>query len=239
MNPKFLDKNQKLFLCSLTNRLALNESLDISTTCPVIWENYHEKRFRYIDFETANNRIFMIGIVWEELGVLKFKKFIANTLDDLGEWEIVAKFLAFTKQWHEPIFVHWSSAERSNLNNVLKRAKTRYQTRSLKTTVTCLEELTHNKHWLDLAHVFKAQNIVLPGMTSFKLKDVVNVLHNMGKLTLNYDPSKLNCMNGRDAALLGVAYYKGLWDQMNDIIDYNRIDCEVLNGITKSLVNGI
>jgi putative phage-type endonuclease len=175
----------------------------------------------YIDFETANNIIFMIGIILDS----KYYEFTASTLDREGEAAILKQFEAFDRLNQDAVYVHWSRAERSNLKTHLKHKNNHY-----------IQKLNENdSKWFDLANIFKNNALVLPGMNSFKLKSVVCSMHKLGLISTSYDPSTLSCMNGAEASSYGLAYYDKEYDNMKAIVEYNKIDCQVLMDIVNYL----
>jgi len=179
------------------------------------WES--NQCLSFIDFETADNIIFMIGIVYKS----KFYVFTSKSLDREGEADILRQFVEFDKQHANTKYVHWSSAERSNLRQHLKHRHNSY-----------VDHLNSDESkWFDLAITFKKEGLVFPGMDSFKLKSVVGSMHALNLIKTKYDPSSLSCMNGVAASSYGLAYYDGVYDSMEDIVRYNEIDCQVLSDI--------
>ncbi len=187
-----------------------------------------DKKLAYFDFETANNIIFMIGIILDET----YYEFTAKELNRDCEREILKQFTAFDKKFSKlssgPItYVHWSAAERNNINTHLKHNPNRY-----------LSKINNDENkWFDLAKVFKKNCLIFPKMDSFKLKSVVSSMNYLGLIKSSYSPEKMSCMNGAEAASYGLAYYDSEYDNMNDIKEYNKIDCQVLSEIMNYLLN--
>ena len=184
----------------------------------------------YIDFETIIDkndigRIFMIGIGWEENYKWHFKNFIMKENTDMSELEMICEFNYFIKSYFvcDPLFIHWTHAEKSFYNNFLKKH----------------ENL--NKDGLpffDLYKLFYNNKIVVKGALNFSLKSIAKAMYCNKMIESNWDSDNV-CSDGLTAMHMALTLYDNGDDInssiMNSIADYNMIDCKVMWEILKYL----
>jgi hypothetical protein len=226
-----------------------------------------DKPFVVIDFETSNNLnddfeflpekggsefIFLIGItvVIPQTNNLeesiepeyRYFPFMIKQLNLDHELSIVRKMCKLINDLLDLLeldnitFYHWSPAEVRFINNMLERQ---------------WEELSDDDHFIlqkvnykDILTIFKYQPIVIKGANNFSIKTIGNALYNLGliKTTWNKDLD----LNGF-AVMLQINEFNieaeklnlSLKDyaEVNDIIHYNMIDCQVLAEIIIFLQN--
>ena len=227
--------NSKLLKASVKHQALLTQALEVNRTdyqnfLPMrININRKIKSFQdwqgktkclelYIDFETANDSIFLIGMGYENTGQWQFEYFIADTLDKKGESQVVRQWLARIKQiqnGREPIrFIHWGYAERNNYKNALQRHNIR--------------DIT--VEWVDLYKFFLEIPISIRGSFRYGLKDIATSLHAMKYIQTIWKGS----MDGLSVTIavkkIELSENKRLIEEpiMTNIIDYNEVDCKVL-----------
>ena len=199
----------------------------------------------YVDFETTNNGrfILMVGCGHVEEGEWQFRCFIAERLTEeeearvLDDWfdhmTVVRDRLAPDT---DPRVFHWSSHEQSALRKAsLRHGKTGWRyTRSGK-------EWPH-PNWFDFyQRVMRAEPVKVRGAHSLKLKEVTNAMHALG-LVETRDPGVVP--GGFAVAMMAralenrAAHTNGKmtdFEQMNDIRDYNEVDCKAVMEMVRYL----
>ena len=99
--------------------------------------------------------------------------------------------------------------------------------------------------FIDLQKVFEKEEIVINGVYNYKLKSIVNVLHENNKIKSNYK-KETNCNSGIDALIEGYhCYMRALrmnidlvhYLEHRNIIQYNRTDCFALYEILHYIRN--
>ena len=119
----------------------------------------------------------------------------------------------------ENIVYHWTSAEKSWLNNVFKRG-----------TIKDVE-----LNWFDLHKFFIDNKITMNGVMKYSLKSVAKWMFMNGLIKTNWDS---NAVDGMGAMMIALNTYKrdDIIDirelsEMIDVINYNEIDCRVMSDI--------
>jgi hypothetical protein len=187
----------------------------------------------YIDYETItsnidvvsnniyNTFIFMIGVGYiDESNIWQYKCFISKNINDeinmLDEFWIYINEILKLYNKIEPRFIHWCHAEKSTYNKKLIQYPKLPQ-----------------KNFIDLNKVFIEESIYLKGALNYTLKSIAKTMfnHNLIESTWN-DNSQ--CVNGLDALLIATNIYNKNIDisdnikEIQDIKNYNEIDCKVL-----------
>ena len=184
----------------------------------------------YIDFETIIDkndigRIFMIGIGWEENYKWHFKNFIMKENTDMSEFEMICEFNHFIKDNFvcEPLFIHWTHAEKSFYNNFLKKHENSNK---------------EGLNFFDLYKLFYNNKIVVKGALNFSLKSIAKAMYSNKMIESNWDSDNL-CSDGLTAMHMALTLYENEDDInssiMNSIANYNMIDCKVMWEILKYL----
>jgi len=125
-----------------------------------------------------------------------------------------------------PMVVHWSPAETSNLRDAYNAAVKRHPKRSM----NWLEP-----RWFDfLKQVIKAEPVVIRGAFGFGLKAVARAMHDHGFIETKWEDGPvdgLGAMAGAwwcndEAKKVGVPLQE--IDLMQSIQRYNEVDCKVM-----------
>jgi hypothetical protein len=122
-----------------------------------------------------------------------------------------------------PRFIHWSQAEPAIYNKILLKYPS-----------------LPKKDFLDLYKIFIEESIYINGALNYSLKTIAKTMykHNLIKSTWNENS---NCLNGLDAVMISINIYnknKNVTDEIkeiNEIKEYNEIDCKVLYEIINYL----
>ncbi len=185
--------------------------IGITITIPVEIENKQTQyEYRYFPFVIDQLNIF------DELKI--FKKMII-LIDDLLNW------LNIDRENERLTLNHWSPAERTFFNNLIDRQ---------------YDELDENEQAIldcidfnDILYIFKQQPITIKGAYDFSLKTIGNALYNLGLIKTIWT-SDLNGFNvmlemskyNKEAEKLKLSLKD--YKEVNEIILYNMIDCNVL-----------
>lgn len=190
---------------------------------------YNEFEF-YIDYETTtdfndNNYIFMIGVGYK-MTTWEFKNIILEYNDRMNTINMFNTFWNFIDSVlikygkTEAIFYHWTHAEVSFYNNTVKQFNFR------------------QKRFIDLHKIFTTEPIVIKNAYNYSLKTIANVMFNHNMIKTKWD-SNSTCLNGLDALVAAHKLYDTKLqiteNDMQDIADYNEIDCKVLCEILEYL----
>jgi len=111
-------------------------------------------------------------------------------------------------------FYHWTSAETTNYNYFKNKHTSHY---------------FNDMHFsfYDLSRVFKAEPIVIKGAYNYSLKTVVRALHKMGYIKTTWNENN-KCGDGLTAMFQANKLYDMMEPDnsiMDDIIQYNKVDC--------------
>ena len=208
------NRNLKLFADNIQNKLTEQWKVKWNT---INLSKQINNTYAFIDFETANHYIYLIGIVYQDGDEYKYKFWLAETLDTEGQSKIIHQWLLWHKNKTISRYVHWSAAEKSDIKRAVIKDP------GLEPYVNILEPT-----WYDLKKVFSENNIIIPYQTSFSLKSVVAAMKKINMIKTSYEPSKLKCLDGMEAAAYGMAYYDGFVHDMKGVIEYNKVDCIVM-----------
>jgi hypothetical protein len=239
--------------------LAINQSTDGP---PVLPERIRteEQRWRtpapvefYVDFETVTDLaddfskipdaggqvlIFIIGCGHIEDGAWKFESFVVDRLNEPDEARMIDAWCEHMASVRErlapgtdPLVVHWSHAEPVNFELAYNAARKRHP----------------EKHWPDLnwfdflMNVMKPEPVVIRGALNFGLKQVARAFRSHGLIDTVWGDGSvdgLGAMVGawwceEEAARRGVTLAE--LDLMQEILEYNEIDCRVMMEIVRRL----
>ena len=237
---------------------VLQELLDINQTTngppvrPVhisaagqIWRSEPGLEF-YVDFEATNDLaddfstfplrggqplIFMIGCGHLEHGEWQYECFLADQLAEDAEALIIQGWLdhmetvkARLAPGQEPLVIHWSPAETVTFETAYNSAKERHPNASWGTP-----------RWFDFLNlVVKAEPVVVRGAMAFGLKAVAKALHSHGNIETLWEDGPTDGLG----AMIGAwwSYQSALQEEtevsssalMQQIADYNEVDCKVM-----------
>lgn len=211
----------------------------------------------YVDFETANdlhdsfdsvinytnesnlklvnnydNIIYLIGVGYiNKKNKWIYQHFMVNRLSHEDEKKIINNWIEYINNicnnlnYTKYKMYHWSNAEPTLLNKALNR-----------------HNMEVNLEWFDLLKYFKDTPITVKGATNFGLKTIAKAMYKNKMIKTKW----VDCsLDGLSAML--VAWYAekeckigrikniGSYNKMNDIIDYNEIDCKVIWDILRFL----
>jgi len=215
--------------------------------------------FMTIDFEVSNNLIdnfntlplssnnefiFLIGIsVYDPSGELTHnKQFVINQLNMESELLMMTNFL----DWYNvirnhfgfyPIVYHWSNAE----NGFLERFYQRHSQNLNSHYHNLFSEL--DNQLFDLLSIFKKTPITIKGAFGFGLKEISKALFELGLINSTWDNNNINGLSSifiidkinQQAIANGNILIN--YPEMEQILYYNQIDCQVLVDILKFLEN--
>lgn len=195
----------------------------------------------YIDFETIEELfmsgtngtvIFMIGCGYIENEQWQFKQFIMSKYTQEDEIKILNQFIDFVmSRTTSPKLYHWSNAEISMLNSAINK----YQSNTLlyNKLVDFMQRITS----IDLCNIFTYTPIIIKGALNFKLKTIMQAMYNNGFIKTNANSTN-NIDNGLIAMTSAINYYRSgctNTDIINNIAEYNHIDCKVMYEIKQFL----
>uniref|UniRef100_A0A6C0H900 Uncharacterized protein n=1 Tax=viral metagenome TaxID=1070528 RepID=A0A6C0H900_9ZZZZ len=196
----------------------------------------------YLDFETINSHfnskiqngiinnndeqyIFLIGLGYYIDSKWNYESFIMEHKSSNAEISMFNNFYNYLnnllKQYNKNniIFYHWSCAEVCMFN--------KYKFKNNITTVD-------NFIFYDLNKVFTEEPIVIKGALNFSLKTIAKALYN-NKLIKTYWDNNNSCSNGLNALILANNIYNNnniiIKSTLQEIINYNEIDCKIVGEI--------
>jgi hypothetical protein len=168
----------------------------------------YEKLNLFVDFETIDNKIFMIGLVYSINNILYEKQFVANDLTNEEYNRIITEFSSLLKEFTNFRIYHWGHFEKTIIRDIIELKQ--YE-------------------WIDMKIIIKNEMIVLPGMFSYGLKNVTNSMYKLQIIKTKWD-YKFN--NGLQAMTEAKRYYKNKnLNILESIKYYNLVDCKVMKEI--------
>lgn len=202
------------------------------------WRNTKKSIEAYVDFETIPNLtlenyniklrpetikkgqfIFLIGIYFKD----KYHTFIADKMNSYSEKKILIQFTKFVKDNKITKLYHWGkSAEPYMYSNSYNGNK-----------MNNIYKLPTNI-WCDMYTLFRELGIGVKGARSYGLKDIGKAMYENKLINYTWDKTT-NLGNTMVTAWsinknLSKNNYSKLTDdvRMNDIINYNKVDCKIL-----------
>ena len=179
----------------------------------------------FIDYETLNKNeetwIYMIGVGYKNNESFEFKCFYLDELSYNSQNELFIKFWDFINNKTvelnktDNVFYHWTKAEPINYNKWMTQL------------------MLPNKTFIDMYDIFINEPIVIKGALNFSLKSIAKAMYNNNMIKTTWESSS-KCVSGLDALYWGLELYKNdklnmsLDNVLNDILYYNKVDCEVL-----------
>ena len=201
------------------------------------WKNSKKVEF-YVDFETLNSLyggrpiIYLIGLtviipsgIAKKYGTNNRKRdysFVAENLTKGEEYRIIENWLKQMKSVLKKydldrsevnIYV-WSKAEENFLNSAKKRHNKENSRK-------------WNIEFTDVMEIVKSEPVVFYGcLSGFGLKAVSSAMYKSGLIPIRYDSK---CTSGEVSMASAVKYYETkLSEEIDDIIRYNTLDCQVI-----------
>lgn len=222
---------------------TIQQILDVNQTnhhpiLPHAKKSIHIQRYSqefYIDFEIipetlddkVNTRqcnrksfLFLIGLGWEEAGEWNYRSFLMNEMTTMNERRLVMDLLEFIPEGST--LYHWGCIEPITWNKLMHEHNI---------------EQVEQFNWIDLSKLFIDTPITINGCFNFKLKSVAGAMYKHHMISSEWKEGTLTGMDYSTLAYL--QYQKNSINKtiMNDIIDYNEMDCRVLWEILTFLHN--
>lgn len=193
----------------------------------------------FVDFETLNtcfmnpqkidifnsktdNILYMIGFGYTNNNSWVYHNFNVDDTSNNSELYIINQFVDLINEISAnkiPRFYYWSNAEKWIFNNVNKKYNFKWTS------------WINKIEWVNLYDIFINEPIVIKNVTSYNLKDIVHGLYENNIIKRKWDD---NLKSGIDSLYLAGKIYGGYFDEkkqeieLNKIVFYNEIDCEVL-----------
>ncbi len=222
------------------------------------WKERKSLEF-YVDFETVSDLdddfsalpeaggqplIFMVGCGYADASKpdspWTYRSFTVTSLTEAEEVRILQEWTAWMRDVTDqvlgqgadlPPVIHWSNAEASFLGNAYNSAQERQP-----------EQSWPEIPWFDfLSEVVKKEPIVIKGCLAFGLKAIAKTMHGHGLISTSW----------KDGSTDGLGAMVGAWwchhealrlgcsmtdlDLMQEIADYNEVDCRVMWEIVRYL----
>lgn len=189
----------------------------------------------FIDFEAITNihdsfttfpaaedhsMIFLIGVVANDV----FKSYLAQDMSPDEERRIITNMLDYIDS--DGLVYYWGNAEKT----LLTRAKGKYP--DLSDRIDALK-------LVDLCTIFRSEGFVLENLMNYGLKHVSKVLYDVGHITTIW-PDTSYIKDGLCAMIEALKCYNKSVDVdeediFTNIIEYNYIDCKVMQDIVSYL----
>jgi hypothetical protein len=199
----------------------------------------------YIDFETINNslykneinifnseeeseNIFLIGVGYKQHTKWNYHVFYQKIFSPDNEVKIFDQFAQFImdksdeldpNNRYTPRLYHWTQAERHNFDHLNARHEGRWSM------------FDDNVVFVDLYDIFINEPIVVKNAFNFKLKEIAKAMYEHGLIKTTWNIKETNIKDGLEAMMSAITYYKDIRSNckiMNNIIEYNEVDCKVL-----------
>ena len=169
----------------------------------------------YIDFETINGIVFMIGIYSNnDKSFVNFSSNLCNVEEEDKLYDQMINYIGLNKN-----IVHWSHAE---ITNILSKNS------------VILNVWHNNNNFIDLYKIFN-DNIVVKDAFDFKLKSISNAMYKHKLIQSTWTNNGPH--NGLEAMIEAIQYYDEYNEEiMTNIRNYNEIDCKVLYEIYSYLL---
>lgn len=170
----------------------------------------------FVDIETYNNKIYLIGISYYDNKEWKYKSFFLKKLKNKSEKENLQNFINFlTLKKINKIFHHSSFDKREIFKKI------NYYSISS----SHLDKVT----WVDTWKFFYKIELAIKGMFNYKLKNIWKAMKAGNMITTDYDGE---CKNGSDSLSLAYELYENAEESNHNILEsYNKFDCTVLKDI--------
>jgi hypothetical protein len=213
-----------------TNSNIMEFSIDFETCAHSYDSTIKDK----IIYEHNPSYIFMIGVHYVIDGTQYYESFVMKEKTDASEKEMYDEFYDYIKgkmflyKKNIAKFYHWYPAETKCYNEFKNKHKSH-------------DFNDENFIFYDLSRVFTKQPIIINGVYNYKLKTVARALHKMGYIKESWDDMN-QCGDGLTAMFLASQYYDMPVEKrddkiMNDIIEYNKVDCSSVSELLEFLRN--
>jgi hypothetical protein len=198
--------------------------VDFEMTCTVF------DNFETLPKSSTESLIYMIGVGYIDNNKWIYRSFVTDKLDYIHEYIICQDFINYIQDLSKkykcdhPKIIHWSHAEPSAWKRMLKRNKNR---------------IHYQMNWYDLLKLFHLEPIAIKGCLSYGLKDIAKTFYHHGFIKTIWDTNG-SCSSGVDASLGAYISWNDAKEKnillpqiplITEIINYNEIDCQVLQEI--------
>ena len=207
------------------------EDVDLGSSHKTKWLKKHKLEL-YVDFETVNefcggkDMIYLIGMY--VMPENKFYYFMTDKLTYKDELKIVNEWMDKMEELKKkyrvrnPPIYHWAPAEKTFLRKVEER-----------NNIKLIEKMNFHdiyKSLLDNQVVFSGN------IEGYSLKKIVKNMFNKGLIKMSYNNSK--CSSGDKSIISALEYYNhNNMIEKDNIIHYNKIDCQIMFEILNALRN--
>lgn len=193
------------------------------------------------------NYLFMIGVAYKTLtNSVEYKMFLIAELSKDAEFQIIYQFYKFLREITDkhvgknmpiPPLYHWGHIERSFFTNLCIKLKNIIG----EDIDDDIELMNTELSWYDLSECFKCNPIVINGCFKFGLKEIAGRLSELGLIQSNWNNSYCN---GNTAMIMAYRAYQTSKQTginitknyiINEIMEYNKIDCIVIHEIVDLL----
>ena len=176
--------------------------------------------------------IFMIGCGYAQDGRWIFRSFTTDALTEAEEARIIDDWLFYMQEVAKARgamaggkIIHWSFAEPVSYEKAYDSARNRHPEKDWPLLT-----------WFDLwSNVFREEPVVVQGALSFGLKAVAKAMHARGLIETSWGDSQVDGLGALAGAISSdaEAREKGLASMrevplMDEITDYNEVDCRVM-----------
>lgn len=174
----------------------------------------------FVDFPYSNEKVvvFNIGVYRDNM----FNSFYATSLEQ--EYEMLRNFISYLNNIDEETitFYHWTGVEKRIFNEKLLQYPDLVLEKSIK--------------WFDLHDYFVKSKVLIGGCDDKKLKNVCRVLYENGLIKTKWENGLIYDGLGSMTGYLKYLKTKETYI-LNNIIDYNMVDCKVLQEIHQLLLS--
>jgi len=190
--------------------------------------------FTQFPIAPKNEIVFMIGVGYVDRATRQWNyvNFVIDHLTLQDERVLFDKFDAFLGQWkrnygNTPLY-HWGHAEQTFFRNAQERH---------------VKQWKHITGWFDLHTIFTHEPIAIKGAFGYGLKEIATAMYDLGMIQSKWN-ERSKCVDGTSAMLLGIKCEQEANTKritipnttiIQDVANYNNIDCRVVYEIIKYL----
>jgi len=175
------------------------------------------ENFSSLPIQSSYNRIFMIGVGWNDDGCWRYRSFIARDNSRNDELNAIRRFIQFYMTMGRPKIYYWH-AEQSFWNSSIRNSR--------------IQKDVVNT-WIDMSQIFKQEPIVIKDCYSYSIKEIARKMREFGMIN-TYNSGQ--CDNGMTAMIRAHRTYKNddnptEGKEILDIERYNEYDCRLMHDI--------
>lgn len=183
-----------------------------------------KRRYSYlfIDFETIENNIYMIGIGhYNEKDGFEYKCLVSKSNSTQDIQELLTRFYVFLKEFPFSIdrIFYWYAE-----TIFLQQASQKYD----------ISNLLSGYNWVDLCSIFRRNPVIIKNCFNYKLKNIWRCMKDLGMIDTPSPPKE--CCNGEQSIDIAKHYFLTKCPETFDILQkYNEFDCKVMYDILSYL----